>query len=523
GAARRLTRYAAAPVYEATAVLLISEGQKPTGQDYNGILMSERLATTYAELLKGTPVLSEVGKRLRLGEELALAEAVTVQPVRDTQLLRLRVRHRDRELAARLANTICQVFIEQNARRQATRLAGIMESLTREMSALQAATTAAETEVEKLRSRAPSSSADLARLEALLAQHRANYASLLQTCDQLRLAEASSVDTVSVIEPATEPTSPVEPRTGLNTAAAGLFAAMVAAGVAFLVECLDDTIQTSEEVRRAARLPTLAAVGHFGNPQRAAEPIMVARPGSPAAEGYRMLRTALRSRAAGPSRGGRLLLISSPLPREGKTTTLANLGVALAQSGRRVVLVDADLRCPGLHEVFRLPQEPGLTTLLLAQNGQLAEQVLQETTVAGLAVLTAGPIPANPAEVLDRPETDLLLERLRSLADYVLVDSPPVLTASDAAILAHSADGVLLVAEAGRTRAEALAHAVSTLRPVADRIVGVVLNRAGARAGIVYHPARRRGHKLAHKSAGARAAPKEAVARASGEQRRKSR
>jgi len=480
-----------APVYEATAVLLVHEGQKPTGPDYDAVLVSERLVTTYAELLRGGPVLTEVAARLGLKDAGALGRMVDVQPVRDTQLLRLRVRHSSAEMAARLANTVCQVFIEQNARRQAARLTSAMEAVASQMNSLQKAMSDTEAQIEKVRGTQPTDSAELARLEAVLSQHRTNYSSLLQSYEELSMARASGGETISVIEPATQPGTPVAPRPVLNAVAAGLLGVVLAAGAALLSEHLNDTISSARDVARAVRLPTLATIGSWGARDGPEGPLMALRPGAQEGEGYRLLRAAVSAVLPATGRVGRVLLITSPMPCEGKTTTLANLGLALAQSGKRVVLVDANLRNPGLHRVFGLPQEPGLGTLLGAGEHELRSGALRETMVPGLKVLAAGQLPQSVAEVLDRPEMGALLRGLRSEADYVLVDSPAVLGLSDAAILAESADAVLLVVEARMTRLEALAHAVASLQPAGKRLLGVVLNRGTPPCSDAYYPGRR--------------------------------
>ncbi|MBC7232385.1 MAG: polysaccharide biosynthesis tyrosine autokinase [Chloroflexi bacterium] len=474
------------PIYEASATLLISEGQKAASPDYTGILTSERLAKTYSEMLKGTPIFDEVKTRLGLSDA-EFAKTVNVQLVRDTQLIRLKVRHPDPVLAASIANTIPQVFIEQNEKMQSARFASSKQSLAREMEALQADMESTQRKIEAERAKANPDAAELARLETLLAQYRSSYAGLLQSYEEIRMAEARGLDTVIVIEPAKVPLKPVLPRTLMNTLLAGVVGAMLAVGTAFFIEYLDDTVKSPEDVERVAHLPTFGTIAHFARfGVKGEEPIMAVRPKSAIAEGYRMLRTNLQFSTMGMGGSGAVLLVTSAQPLEGKTTTLANLGVSLAQTGKQVLLVDTDLRRPALHKQFNLQNEAGLTTLLLEREADV-DRVIQETSVEGLRVLTAGRIPANPAEVLDFAETTALLERLRSLADYVLLDSPPVLSAADASILAQKVDGVLLVTEMGRTRTEVFRRAVAALEGVKARLLGVVLNKMTARPGGYYY------------------------------------
>lgn len=472
------------PIYEASATLLITEGQKATGQDYNSILMSERVAKTYAQMLKGSPVLAEAKARLGVGIEPG---SITVEPVRDTQLLRVRVRHADPALAASIANTIPQAFIEQTEDARAARIASSQANLTREMQALQAELLATQRALDAARDGATPNAAEVARLEALLAQQRSTYASLLQNYEEIRLSELRAADTISIFEPAQVPEAPVLPRTMTNVLLAAVVGAMLAVGAAFLIEYLDDTVKTPADVQRLAGLSTFATILRFAGDEADAErPLMASRPSSAAGEAYRVLRTNLQFATLGMGRSAVAVLVTSAAPQEGKTTTAVNLGISLAQAGKRVLLVDTDLRRPTLHKQFGLANDAGLTSLYLTD--MPLEEAVRETDIPGLSVLTSGPIPANPAEVLSFPQTEQLLQRLRSMADYLLLDSPPVLSVADACILAQRVDGVLLVAEMGRTRAGAFKDVTEALEGVQARVLGVVLNKVReGRSGYYYH------------------------------------
>lgn len=470
-ASRRMT-----PIYEATTTLLVSEGQKPTGADYSALLASERLARTYTELLRRPSVLGEAYRRLGLEGEVR--GSVTVELVRDTQLIRLHARDTNPYLAADIANTVAQVFHEQNDQRLTARMVGSRQALVREMQALQQEIDETQQALDDARRASPPNQEEIARLQDLLAQYRASSSSLLQSFGQIRVAEATVADSVTIVEMAMVPTSPVLPRVRFNTVMAAMLGALVTMGGALVLEYLDDTIKTPEDVELATRLGTFATISRFD--ATGGEPLMIARPDCAAAEGYRMLRTNIQFAMGGGLRAPRMLLLTSAQAGEGKTTTLVNLGISLAQSGKKVLLVDGDLRRSQLHMVFKLPNDVGVTTLLLRPDLQMVK-VSQETGVEGLRVLTAGPAPANPAEVLEWRETAELLERLRSLADYVLIDSPPVLSIADASILAQRVDGVLLVTEMGRTRTDVLAHAAETLERVRAHVVGVVLNKSAVR------------------------------------------
>jgi capsular exopolysaccharide synthesis family protein len=205
-------------------------------------------------------------------------------------------------------------------------------------------------------------------------------------------------------------------------------------------------------------------------------------PSSMAAEAYRTLRTNLQFSSL--DKPIHTLLVTSTAPDEGKSTTLANLAVTIAQAEQRVILVDCDLRRPSLHTLFGLPNEQGLTTAILAQgDGSLP---LQATSVPGLSVLTSGPLPPRPADLLGSRRMEQLIEQLRNSADMVLFDTPPVVAVTDAAVLATRVDGVLLVLQAGQTRRDRAREARQKLEKVKANIIGVVLNNAKLEAGYGY-------------------------------------
>jgi non-specific protein-tyrosine kinase len=202
----------------------------------------------------------------------------------------------------------------------------------------------------------------------------------------------------------------------------------------------------------------------------AAHLIALRDPRSPAAEAYRALRTNIQFSSL--DRKLRTILATSTAPDEGKTTTIANLAVTMAQAEQRVILVDCDLRRPSLHQVFDLPNEEGLTTLILQEGGRMP---VQRTEVPGLLVLTSGPTPPRPADVLGSKRMESVIESLRQHADIVLFDTPPVTAVTDAAVLATKVDGVLLVFRSGATKRDRAREARRLLDKVNANIVGVVL------------------------------------------------
>jgi capsular exopolysaccharide synthesis family protein len=263
----------------------------------------------------------------------------------------------------------------------------------------------------------------------------------------------------------------------LNTVLAALVGLLLAIGVAFFMEYLDDTLKSPQEVEAASGLPTLGTIIRMkGDENRS--PIYrlaaVLYPRSPAAEGYRTLRTNIEFASVdGPTKS---ILITSAIPGEGKTTTAANLAVVLAQTGHSTLLLDADLRKPGVHRMFDLQNAQGLTNLLRSDDARV-EDVMHATEQEHLSVITTGPLPPNPAELLGSTRMQTVMERLAGRVEFVVVDSPPLQAVTDAAILSSLVDGTVLVVDAGRTRSGAVRNGRETLAKVGARVLGVTLNR----------------------------------------------
>lgn len=203
--------------------------------------------------------------------------------------------------------------------------------------------------------------------------------------------------------------------------------------------------------------------------------IMLTNPHAPAAEAYRTLRTNLMF--YGIDRPTRALVFTSPMPGQGASTALANLAVSLAQGGHETIVIDSDLRRPVQHTLWGLTNERGLTTMLL-DDAALASPPLQDVGVEHLHVLTSGPLPPNPADLVGSRRMDEVIAALRQRADYVLFDAPPVLAVSDAAVLGHKLDGLILVLRAGSARRDHAARAKEELTRVNVPVLGVVLVNA---------------------------------------------
>ncbi len=272
--------------------------------------------------------------------------------------------------------------------------------------------------------------------------------------------------------------SPSMPR---NVASAAIVSLLIGLGIAFLLDLLDRTIKSTDQVEALLSAPVLGVIPIVsgGTHDRANQVETKDRdlhifhnPSSPAAECCRALRTNILF--ADTDKRMRTLTISSPRPREGKSTTTIYLGTTMAQSGQRVLIVDADLRRPRLHKAMDVSRERGLTTVLLGE--ATLDEAIKSTEVPGLFVLPAGPNPPNPAELLLTDAFKNLLTQLEGKFDRILLDSPPLLAVSDPVVLARLSDGVLLVVQSGQTRIDDALIGVRSLRGVDAPILGVVLN-----------------------------------------------
>lgn len=474
------------PIYRASVTLLINQARSPAGTtDYTSLITSERLAKTYAQLLTKRPVLEKVAGELGLAmEDGSFPAAIQVQPVRDTQLIELSVEHEDPQLAADIANRLPQVFIQQNETLQLSRFASSKENLAKQLTAIEADIETTQEAIDRLQgSESSADKTELSRLQSTLSQYQNTYASLLRSYEEIRLAEAQAVDNVVVVEPAEMPRFPVKPRKRLNTLLAAVVGGMLAVGVAFLIEYLDDTLKSAEDIRQALGLTTLGAISRIRLASEE-QPLVATQPRSPISEAYRVLRTNIQFTTL--DRPVKTLLVTSASPGEGKSTTVANLAVVMAQAGMKVVALDSDLRRPILHHLFNVSNREGLTNALLQERPAL-DGCLLETDVANLQVMPTGPLPPNPSELLGSQRMKNLLEELRDQADMVLLDSPPTLAVADAAVLANEVDGVVLVVDAGKTRRGAGQRAVDQLAQVGANLLGATLNKLTPRRGAGYY------------------------------------
>jgi len=477
------------PIYQASVRLRVVQGSGTNLVDtYQDILLSERLSRTYASMMTTREVMSQVLERVGLVDEdpEILAKAITVQPVRDTQLIELKVEYDVPQLAAEIANTLPEVFIAYNEQQQTARFQSSKQALQEEPATPDKEIKETDSALAALGDlNDPNTQAQQSLLENRLAQYRSSYGNVLSQLEQIRLAEATSLDTLVVVERATVPKKPVRPRVLMNTLLAAIIGVMLGLGAAFLIEYLDDSVKTPDDITRASGLSTLGVIVRH---KKNGDYSLISRdePRSPVTEAFRSIRTAIQF--AGVDNPIRLLLVTSSGPSEGKSTVAANRAVVMAQTGKRVVLVHADLRKPMQHRYWDLPNTVGLTgALFFEQEPEEIQKILEETPIPGLWVIPSGQKPHNPSELLGSKKMKQFLDRLLQDFDVVIIDSPPALVVTDPVILAPITDGVLIVTETGSTSEQALVQTTEALRNVGAYIIGAVLNRFGGRGRRGYY------------------------------------
>ncbi|GAA1059359.1 polysaccharide biosynthesis tyrosine autokinase [Agromyces bracchium] len=283
--------------------------------------------------------------------------------------------------------------------------------------------------------------------------------------------DAASLVKIETIQPAVVPEKPSSPNVPLNLALGGLVGLALGIGIAVLRTVLDTRIHSLHDIEQVTDKPLLGGIAL--DPDATKRPLIVhADPRNPRAESFRSLRTNLQFVNV-EGGGARSFVITSAGPGEGKSTTAANLAISLAETGARVALIDGDLRLPKLADYLGIEGAVGLTDVLIGR-AELAD-VLQKWGRGQLYVLPAGRIPPNPSELLGSAAMDRLLTTLSERVDYVLIDAPPVLVVTDAAVVSKLAGGAILIAASGSTRKPQLGAAVRTLEAIGSRLLGVVV------------------------------------------------
>jgi succinoglycan biosynthesis transport protein ExoP len=455
----------ATPIYVVSTTLRVAAALGGT-VDYADYIYAERLMNTYAEIATSGPVLEELMRRLGLDQSLQ----IEMEILPNTELMQITVEDPNPILAREAANALAEILITQSEEFYAGSGKTAQEILSEQLAQTEGELSQARREYESLVTQLPEDSERVAAARRSISLKEETYATLLEQYERARVREAIRANTLSVVEPAGIPPAPSKPRKALNFALGFVVGLVGGAGLAFLFESLDTRLYSTQQIEKLTALTTLGKI-----PTAERWPSHVFFNGnSPQAEAFRRLRTNIVN--LDHEAPLQTLLITSAEPREGKSTVVANLAFALAQSGCKVAVVDGDLRLPTLHKILGLSNQMGLSSVL-NQEATL-DEVMQDSEISGVWVLTSGPLPSNPAELLGSSQMTAVIEQLARRFDIVLLDTPSLLAVTDAAVLAPAVDGVMLVVGRAQARGKAVQAACQYLADVKARSIGVVVNRA---------------------------------------------
>ncbi|MCL6472839.1 MAG: polysaccharide biosynthesis tyrosine autokinase [Firmicutes bacterium] len=402
------------PTYEASLQLLVSQKQvvvgdsSTAGESYQAILTSERLAKTFSQMIENRSTAEKVIDKLNIPVlPTDLTKRIKAEPIRDTQLINITVQDKNPAQAQQIANTIGVVFKKM---------------------------------VEDI-----------------------------ETTNK-KTGDSQTLVSISIVEPAIEPTEPVSPRPVLNAVFAFIIGLLVSITLAFLLNYMDTTIKDVDEVERLCGLVSLGQIPKI--PKGSNELIVKTEPRSIVAEAFRMLRTNIQY--INFESTIKTLVVTSAGVSEGKTLFCANFAAVMARAGYRVLVVGCDLRRPRLHQLFNLSNDVGLANILIGTAG--LDKAIQRTDIKDLDIVVSGPTPPNPVDLLESKRMERFLEEVNRRYDFIILDSPPISTITDALVLVSQTDGVLLLARHGVTNRQAFVDAKAALDKVNARVIGFALN-----------------------------------------------
>jgi polysaccharide biosynthesis transport protein len=471
-------------IYQTTTTLIVGQviqKANPTGQDFATL---EQLAESYAQMARLQPILQAAVDSLALDMSWQdLQWRVNAYSVPRTQLLAVTVQDVSPERAVAIADQVAHELILQspsspeNKERQQRRI-----FIQNQADELEKRITASETQLKDLEAKLAvalsareiqSLQTEINSLRTLVDGWRRDHLELLNY-----MTGGGDPNYLSIIEPAQLNYTPVSPDVKMNVLLAAAVGFMLAVSAALVLEYLDDTVKSTDDLSSALNLMILGSVGRLKGQSYKEKLITAHGPLSLVAEAYRLVRTNIQFMAV--DQPAKSIMITSSNPGEGKSLTVANLAMIMAQANLRTIIVDADLRQPVIHKIFQLPNLEGVSDLLRSSKLEVAD-LLKETGIENLKVLTSGPLPPNAAEILGSRRMAELVQRLEEMADVVIFDSSPVLAVTDAAILSNWVDGVILIAQAKRTRREAARQAIKRLNQVGANFLGGILNQAPGR------------------------------------------
>ena len=470
--------------------------------------LDEKKGTLLDEITQiSTPVIQNL--RNKMAELEAMRAEYASQGVEEThpklQQILNRIKETKNKLVAETSQLVSRKLTLKDPLGYSQDLLGDILSLEIEIQSLSAKAEGLRKIVNRYYARMntlPEKSLRLARLERSTRAGENIYLMLKEKYEEARIKEAGQIGNVRIVDKAVPPEHPIKPKSKLNVLLGALLGILLGAGIALLLESLDTSIKTMEEVEALElaalghvpkiketeeyrrRIKSVKAVADQEATKVASHLITHFAPKSPVSEAYRTLRTNIQfSNLDNPPRS---ILVTSAGPGEGKSTTAANLAIAFSQMGTKTVLLDTDFRRPILHSVLGIEKEPGITNHLA---GRIPlEGIIRKTPVENLDLIACGVIPPNPSELLASEKMKEFVAELQKSYQMILFDTPPVIAVTDAVVLSLLLDGVVLVVSAGQTSQQGLARAKILLEKVDAKVMGAVLNKTDVRSAFSpYH------------------------------------
>jgi capsular exopolysaccharide synthesis family protein len=456
------------PIYEGVATILVTEGDTGltvlgTPQTQQSYTPGRDIVQTQVEVIQSSRIAQQVMTDLGLHETAAsLLTRVTVSADTGTNNISITAQDSSAEGAAAIANTFAKEYVKWSRDTQSGSIRLAADDVQKRLAA-------AQQSIASIQATATASDADQTRLAAA----RSLYTTLADKLEQLRIAQQLVQGAGTILSSAVADPSPVSPKPVRNAGLGLAIGLLLGLSAAFVAEQLDVRIKTADEAAKIYGAPVLA---HIPTENISKEDLgrltLADRPGSPAAEAYRMLRNNLGF--VNFDKGIKTMLVTSAVPSEGKSTVAANLAAVLAATGSNVVLVVCDFYLPAAERFFELDYSIGLSNLL-AGTATLTEALQKPPGMENLSVITSGPLPPNPSELLASEAMRKLVGALRESVDWVILDSAPVLAAADSAATTRWVDGVLVVTRLNVTHRDAAAAGRQQLLNVGARILGLAV------------------------------------------------
>jgi capsular exopolysaccharide synthesis family protein len=469
------------PVYQATTTVLVGDSIKSTNVDRVDIQVSEALVQTYVEVAHRQPVLQGVVSALNLnGSWQALDKQIQVTQIESTQLIEIVVEGNSPEMARMIADEIVNQLILLSPTNSEGRDNESINTFNREqITSLQERIVTGQNRLQEIETAMSKSISEIeladlqrekATLNGLIVEWERNYTDLLLLTEPKR-----NPTQLSVIESAHSNNNQIRPRVQLNTLLGGVLGMIIGLGLIFLLDFLDDTYKSLNDFSQSEEVNILGSIRKIKGRKLSDKIVARMHPHSPITESYRIIRSRIRFKPT--DKPTRSIMVTSSMPEEGKSVTAANLAVVFAQANYRTVIVDADLRHPALHEVFEVNNEVGLGDMLGSPDIRI-EDCIQDTSVNNLKILTSGMPLLDPSERLGSERMKQILDELKSVAEVIIVDSPPVLVYADAIVLSGRVDGVIMVIQAGKSTRAAITQTLFDLQNANANLLGSIFNQS---------------------------------------------